>query len=133
MDNTISHNQPLPLTGNRSSETIETSTTVSQTKAEGIAEDIKDEAINNETSAEASESQQELDIESVVTDINEYTQNLQRSLKFSVSEETGRTIIQVYNTETNELIRQIPHEELATISEALQQGIREGILFKQHV
>jgi len=105
--------------------------TVSQTKAENIAEDIKSEEKAEAT--ETAENQQELDIEAAVTDINEYTQNLQRSLKFSVSEENGRTIIQVYNTETKELIRQIPHEELATISEALQQGIREGILFKQHV
>jgi len=131
MDNTITHNQPPALTGNRSSEIVETNKTASKTKTEDITEDIKSEETAEAT--ETAENQQELDIEAAVTDINEYTQNLQRSLKFSVSEESGRTIIQVYNTETKELIRQIPHEELATISEALQQGIREGILFKQHV
>lgn len=54
-----------------------------------------------------------------VTKLNDHVQNLQRKLSFSVSAETGRTIIKVYDAETDELIRQIPPEETIKLAESI--------------
>lgn len=61
-------------------------------------------------------------LQQAVTEINDYVQNLRRTLSFSIEEETGRTVIRVYDSETNELIRQIPPEETLKLVESLQSG-----------
>lgn len=43
-----------------------------------------------------------------------------RSLSFVVNEDTGRTIVSVFDRETDELIRQIPSEEIVRVAKALQ-------------
>jgi len=75
--------------------------------------------------------QQEL--ERTVSDINDFVQNIQRSLHFSVSESSGRTIIEVYDKQTDELIRTIPSEEVQRISEAISEKISEGLILKTNV
>jgi len=75
--------------------------------------------------------QQEL--ERTVSDINDFVQNIQRSIHFSVSESSGRTIIEVYDKQTDELIRTIPSEEVQRISEAISEKISEGLILKTNV
>jgi len=75
--------------------------------------------------------QQEL--ERTVSDINDFVQNIQRSLHFSVSESSGRTIIEVYDKQTDELIRTIPSEDVQRISEAISEKISEGLILKTNV
>jgi flagellar protein FlaG len=58
-------------------------------------------------------------LEKAVTKLNDYVQNLQRKLSFSVSAETGRTIIKVYDAETDELIRQIPPDETIRLADSI--------------
>lgn len=54
-----------------------------------------------------------------ISKLNDYVQNVQRTLSFSISKETGRSIIKVYDSETHELIRQIPPEETLKLAESL--------------
>jgi len=58
-------------------------------------------------------------VQTAVSKLQDYVQNYQRKLSFSVSEETGRTIIKVYDSETDELIRQIPPEETIRLAELI--------------
>ncbi len=60
--------------------------------------------------------------ESAVKDISEKVQNYQRSLQFHVDEDSGRTIITVIDKETEEIIRQIPPEEVLTLAEQFRRG-----------
>jgi flagellar protein FlaG len=60
--------------------------------------------------------------ESAVKDISDKVQNFQRSLQFHVDEESGRTIITVIDKETEEVIRQIPPEEVLTLAEQFRRG-----------
>jgi len=78
--------------------------------------------------SENSESLQEL--EASVRNINDLAQNSQRSIHFSVAEKTGDTIIQVFNSKTDELIREIPSQELQKVAEAIEAQLSEGLLFK---
>lgn len=58
-------------------------------------------------------------LQAAVSKLNDHVQNLSRTLSFSIEESTGRTIIKVYDAETDELIRQIPPEETVKLAEIL--------------
>jgi len=62
-----------------------------------------------------------------VKDINEYVQNVQRDLRFSIDEDSGHTVITVLDGETEEVIRQIPAEEILAIARNLKA--MKGLLF----
>lgn len=61
------------------------------------------------------------ELESAVTKLNDYVQNIQRTLSFSVEEQTGSTVVQVFDSETDELIRQIPAEETIKLAAKIEQ------------
>ena len=67
-------------------------------------------------------------VEEAVNQVNEYVQNLSRDLQFTVDQDSGRTIIKVLDSETHEVIRQIPPEELLQIANQLTEG--GGLLLK---
>lgn len=60
-------------------------------------------------------------LQEAVSKLNDYVQNIQRTLAFSVDKETGRTIVKVYDSETKELIRQIPPEETVKLAQTLDE------------
>lgn len=47
-----------------------------------------------------------------VDQLNKHLEDAQRSLRFSIDDNSGRTIIRVIDMETDEVIRQIPSEEM---------------------
>lgn len=51
------------------------------------------------------------------------------NLMFSLDKDTGKTVIKIVDSQTNEVIRQIPSEELLAISRNLDRV--EGLLLKQ--
>jgi len=79
-----------------------------------------DEAEKSSPAREAAVAEKGL-IAQAARQISEVTQNLRRDLSFEVDRESGRVIIQVYDSETQELIRTIPPEE----TRALLPGIEE--------
>lgn len=52
-----------------------------------------------------------------------------RNLQFSIDEGSGRTVVKVVDSNTNEVIRQIPSEEILAIAESLSTP--KGFLIKQ--
>ena len=76
----------------------------------------------------------EEDVSQAVVDLNDFVQNTQRRLNFSVNEETGRTVIKVIDTETQETIRQIPSEEIVALAEQMRKNTgTKGHLFETEV
>jgi len=65
--------------------------------------------------------------------INEFVQSLDRNLKFEISEDGSSVIITVINAQTEEVIRQIPPEEIQLISRNLAQFQTEGLIFDRKV
>lgn len=59
--------------------------------------------------------------EAIVDTLNEYTNVLQTKLGFSLNEEAEKVVITVRNKETDEIIRQIPAEELLLIQEKMEE------------
>jgi len=70
-------------------------------------------------------------IQDRVVELNTYMQNLNRSLQFSVDEQSGDTVIKVIDSETDELIRQIPAEELLVLRSSLEEY--RGMLLEMRV
>ncbi len=77
-------------------------------------------------------------ISEAVSQINVIVQSIQRDLSFNLDEDSGQTIIRVVDSESGELIRQIPSEEALAIAlqlRDLQQDavnrveIGQGLLF----
>jgi flagellar protein FlaG len=54
---------------------------------------------------------------------------LASNLLFSLDQETGKTVIKIVDSQTNEVIRQIPSEEVLAIARNLDRI--EGLLLKQ--
>lgn len=54
-----------------------------------------------------------------VSKINQYVQNMERTLDFQVDEDSGRTVIKVFDRESEKLIRQIPSELALTLAQKL--------------
>ena len=62
-------------------------------------------------------------LQQVVAQLNDHVQMIQRDLHFSVDDASGRTVIRVVNSETEELVRQIPSEEVLQISRSLKEQV----------
>jgi flagellar protein FlaG len=63
--------------------------------------------------------------------INRQLQTVAPNLRFSVDEDTGKTVVRVVDTGTGEIIRQVPSEEVLAISRSLDR--LQGLLFHQEV
>jgi flagellar protein FlaG len=60
--------------------------------------------------------------------VADHLQSHQRTLQFSLDSETNQPVVRVIDKETQELIRQIPSEELVTISRRLEAAT--GVLLQ---
>ena len=83
------------------------------------------------TRQEASVSQENAkeakDLPEMVEQLNTKLQETQRGLRFSVDDSSGRIIVKVIDVDTDEVIRQIPSEEMLTIMR--QAGDSQSLLF----
>ncbi|MEM7467795.1 MAG: flagellar protein FlaG [Pseudomonadota bacterium] len=61
-------------------------------------------------------------LDDIVSRLNTQSLNGNRTLRFSVHENLGRSVISVVDKETDEVIRQIPAETALAIAEALSSG-----------
>lgn len=85
----------------------------------------KDQQIQSATSGMVSEDQ----LRDVVNAVNDFVKPFNDTLLFSIDKETGTTVVKVTDTETEEVIKQIPSEEMLALAKALDQF--RGLLVKQ--
>jgi len=64
------------------------------------------------------------ELKEVVSEMNDFVQSVQRNLSFSLDEGSGHTVIKVMDTESGELIRQIPSEDVLAVASQLRD-VRE--------
>jgi len=67
-------------------------------------------------------------VDDAVSRISDFVQTVKRDLRFSVDETTGRTVVKVIDSETDQVVRQIPADEVLAIAENLQE--LQGVLFR---
>jgi flagellar protein FlaG len=66
------------------------------------------------------------DLSAVIANLNHYLKSSQRDLQFSIDKSSGRTIINVVNSETGEIVRQIPPAELLAAARSVKVS---GLVF----
>ena len=69
-------------------------------------------------------------LQNAVDNINKTLKQSNRNLEFSVDESTNKQVVRLVDTDTGDLVRQFPSEELLAISRAIDQ-IQQGLLLKQ--
>lgn len=67
------------------------------------------------------------DVVQAVIDITEYVQNVSRDLQFQIDKQTGDTIVTVIDTETKEIIRQIPSEEIVAMARHIAENAPDPV------
>lgn len=77
---------------------------------------------------QAQQEQESEPLEEVVSDLNNLVRELHRELQFSVDKESGDTVIKVIDKETDEVVRQIPSEEIMELRRRLQEAT--GVIFR---
>lgn len=67
------------------------------------------------------------ELSETVEHLNDLVRHIGRELRFSVDEESGRTVINVLDAETEEIIRRIPPEEAVSVAMDFE-GIKGGLV-----
>jgi len=71
------------------------------------------------------------EIEQMVEALNNAKEMQQRNLNFRIDDENGRTVIKVIDRETENLIKQIPSEDMITLVNHMQD--MQSLLFDEQV
>ena len=73
------------------------------------------------------------DIKQAVADLQNFVKGLDRDLSFRLDESIDRSIITVRDANTNQLVRQIPAEEIVAIARDIKESLdakRAGMLLR---
>ncbi|MGB5259966.1 MAG: flagellar protein FlaG [Gammaproteobacteria bacterium] len=87
---------------------------VQSRKVVAVAETDKSRASDG-TSTQESNAKDTDSLPEMVEALNTRLQDMQRGLRFSVDDSSGRIVVKVIDLDTEEVIRQIPSEEMLTI------------------
>ncbi len=69
--------------------------------------------------------------EAIIKSLEKYMDVLKTSIGFRVDTKTDRVVVTITNQETNEVIRQLPPEELISLQERMKE--LTGIIFSETV
>ncbi|MEW6445837.1 MAG: flagellar protein FlaG [Pseudomonadota bacterium] len=73
------------------------------------------------------------EIQQAVDDVKELIQTVRRDLNLNIDEDSGRLVIKVIDRDSEEVVRQIPSEEILSFIQKLSKLIesREGVLIQE--
>jgi flagellar protein FlaG len=118
MDNQL-QNEPGLSKVNVEKEVAKPAQEVSKAEAPKKAEDeVKVTEISREKVADA------------VSKLQDYADQYKRELRFSIDEESGKTVVRLLDSE-DKVLRQIPSEDVLSLAKSLQEGA--GGLFEDQV
>lgn len=72
--------------------------------------------------------QQAGNLHAAVSQMNDYVQNLQRDLQFTIDEVTGKNVVTIVDSKSKEVIRQLPSEEALILARRLAENKEENVL-----
>jgi len=101
-------------------------------------ETVKGNAANVDNRDNTEKSLSTENIKAAVDELSDFAKSSNRQLNFSVDESSERPVVKVTDSESGEVIRQIPSEEVLKLSERLRElqsdlGNTVGILFNKQV
>ena len=99
-----------------------------QASAVGKVDGGKDLPLNVKAISDISDEQ----VKDAVSKLNEYVQSTERTLDFQMDEDSGKTVIKVFDKASSELIRQIPNELALELAQNLNDD-EPTLLFSAQV
>ena len=75
--------------------------------------------------------QDQRQLEQAINAVNDFVIPMATSIEFRIDQDTGKTIVKVIDTKTNEVVRQIPNEEMLAIAKSLNK--LQGLILRQKV
>lgn len=69
------------------------------------------------------------EVENAVATLNDFTAMVAQDVRFSVDAESGRTLVKVIDTSTQEVLRQFPSAEALSIARAIDKV--QGLLIRE--
>jgi len=91
------------------------------------AQNVGEAARTDETTSPGAVDRQQL--ERALENIRRVVEPVAHNLQFTVDDDTGRTVVKVMDSATDQVIRQIPSEEILSIAKALDK--LSGLLLEQ--
>jgi flagellar protein FlaG len=121
--------------------TLENITAVEVKKSEELSKkiDISEEQLSKDEKAKESESlEQSVNVSDAMKTISEFINMPVRTVNFTQDDGSEKTVIKIFDSESNELIKQFPSEEILSIAQRiidLQQDISQktGILLDENI
>lgn len=120
--NTPSSLPPGQMTGEASLADVRQARTAQKSDATATQTEV---AVDKPQGAETSRQQ----VEDAVKAVNDFLKPLNNSLQFNIDDDTGKTVVKVVDSSTQEVIRQFPSEEMLTIAKAIDK--MKGLLIQQ--
>mgnify|MGYP003384680051 CR=1 FL=1 len=105
------------VTSKASNVTVSTDSVIAQKVSN---QSMGGQALPEEVSGSQSSATQK--IEETVSDLNSFVQNVQRSIQFSVHDDTGRSVITVTDKESGDVIRTFPSEDVLAMAAYLAEN-----------
>ncbi|MGW8462350.1 flagellar protein FlaG [Pseudomonas sp. CLCA07] len=75
---------------------------------------VKDQSKGNET--------EQRKLKAAVQEIEKFVQTVKRNLEFSIDEASGQVVVKVIASESGEVVRQIPNEEVLKLANSLNDA-----------
>lgn len=87
------------------------------------------DASNTQTKSDVQQKPSAQKLLDAVKSMNDFVDSINSSLKFSVDDKSGQTVVKVVDNETKEVIKQIPSEEVLAMAQAVDK--LKGLLVQQ--
>lgn len=76
------------------------------------------------------------EVETAVAEVNEFVQSQSRQLNFSIDEKSNRSVVKVTDSDTGDVIRQLPSDEVLKLAARIKDlqsdvGAAVGVLFNK--
>ena len=107
--------------------------------ADQVTQDKRSSETKQRQSAASENGKQQVekaDVEEAVERLRDYVQQIDRKLEFSVDEDSGETVIKVFDSSSEELIRQIPSDEILKLARDFENPEKQdapGLLVTERV
>jgi flagellar protein FlaG len=85
------------------------------------------QAVESEASVASQTKEAVKDLQEAVVKMNEYVQAEQRTIHFSIDEDSGKEVVTVLDRTTDEVIRQMPSEEVLVFARRLAEQSGEAL------
>ena len=79
--------------------------------------------------SQPSPAERDAQIRQATAKVNQAIQSFSRNIEFSVDEATNITVVRVLDKETNQLIRQIPGDEILSVAKSIDR--LQGLIIRQ--